>query len=306
VRAYYHARRDGKITSFADFVELFISSASQSNLKDDVYAFLEGEFGVKPDQVDIDQQKVDAVKDKLLPMVDINLSSKHREILARNDAKTIVTVYAFREKYKLTQKLPLLAASTWWLTEETKGDRIKQYLVDNFGSAPHLHPEVTCVLLSNLPSLRSSAKNLQSILASAVGMQLSTYIDDSVVKGMVETYKHISSAKDGRKLVLIRQLVKKVNDKAYSDEANVLKEIFATKANADRFISSLRAKATATNWEQAWKMVQNEFEDAIDCLVVFTAAYNSTATEALEFLKKHGVVDEIKGIAPSIIDWLLG
>jgi hypothetical protein len=106
-------------------------------------------------------------------------------------------------------------------------------------------------------------------------------------------------------LVLIRQLVKKVNDKAYSDDANILKEIFGTKANSDRFIDSLRVKATTMNWEQSWKMVQNEFEDMTDCLVVFTAAYKKTATESMEFLKKHGAAEEIKGLAPSIIDWLL-
>lgn len=191
LRAYFYAKKRGKVSDFDKFLNHFIDPDLRT-AKLDLIELLKELFGVEylsEDNLDINIKE--SVYEKLVQELSIEKSSPKK---AEVDAKLILSVYALREKNNETNDTSIFGYKTWWLSKDTSTFRIvKKFLDEEFHVSCYIRPDFLYNYIALAPKKEEIDEVYDELFPSLLGVNLSYHLPNDVAD---HVQKSINDHKD--------------------------------------------------------------------------------------------------------------
>ena len=211
IRAYLHARLDPLTERSPSSWQRFIGQiCSHTDLdrdsvsRDQIRLYLIEKFQMEyMDDIDvaelIDPQEAAELAAQLVPI-------KSDEVLAHNDARQILTVYAKRRDLREAHKPNPYGYRTWWLTHEMKVRGRTRELVQKKGTHYIIRPEFILNFVALSPSTEAVRASFGNIFPTLLGVRLSNRMREEVFHDVVSRVRTISEMDDARANAEMSQL----------------------------------------------------------------------------------------------------
>lgn len=215
VRAYMYARaHKGKRrpSSWQAFVNQFCAHADlhRHATLDALRRYLQAEYafefrtyGELENMVDIE------ARDSLTSAI-VGRTEKI-EVLAKNDALMVLSVYGHRRIARETATVSEFGYSTWWLTQESQILRHTVDLVEeNRGARFIMRPEFLLNFLTLSPSAIQARAAFKNVFPSLLGVQLSRRMPTKAFRGMLDSITGATDMSEARRAAEISRLADKM------------------------------------------------------------------------------------------------
>ncbi|MGI6250245.1 MAG: hypothetical protein ACOYKD_02645 [Anaerolineaceae bacterium] len=220
IRAYYHAKISGKIADFDEFLDQFVNP-DFSNSRQGLIDWLQGNFGIayKPLSswaVEIDEGDESELITALTPY------KKNRE-KAVNDVKTVLTIYALREKNGEMSSDEVYGYRTWWLSKDVSTYRvISEKMGDKYQVSCYMRPDFLYNYIALAPSTDQIDRVYTDIFPSLIGVNIGRHIDSDIVKLVHEKISQHRKKGTVRIKSIIKELTEKIKyDSNFSSKQKV-------------------------------------------------------------------------------------
>jgi len=174
IRAYFYAKMAGKVVSFEEFYEYFITWNS-TNPFTELVDWLRDAFGARYEEFKTLGLKIDATEEEHL--FQELTKYKASEAQARNDAKQLLMIYALREKNQETGNSGIFGYSTWWLTSDFNSQIAFRKIT---ASRHHMTPYIRADFLYNYivlaPSKARAGEIYRKVFPTLLGVNISFHV----------------------------------------------------------------------------------------------------------------------------------
>lgn len=307
IRAFYHARVDGKVKTLEEFLNYFVGN-NTVRYNTDIFEYFEGQFDITKPSLDIDAN--DSRFKTLVTLFEKVTHQGHedhvRTKIATNDAETVHAVYMLRARLPPpSRKQFLLPEPVWWLTAEFKADKLTPEFEQRYTRPPHIHPEVIVGLLANLPELKAHHKQIDQILSGAIGLQMSHWISDDIVSQITLSYEEIRNLSPGKKNQFLGQLLTKLKTSRLKPIRAYLSPKLQSLASDKTYLNKLYLVRANEGPIALWEYIKKNISDSIARVYFFKEGFGSDNLGAISFLKENGFSEDVKGIQAVILDILI-
>jgi len=198
IRAHLYERAKGSGETFQQFINKFVTpGASTRHMAQELTLFLKEEFGIQSisDQalgVQVASSKLKALSAEL---------QKHKKtsIQATNDAKTILTILALREKNNEFGDGGIFGLKSWWLSKDTWTHRAvtKCFKPDKPVSC-YLRPDFLLNYIALSDRANTASKVFDEMFPTLIGVSLSHHVTDDMSKAVhdvIKSHKGLSTSR---------------------------------------------------------------------------------------------------------------
>ena len=200
IRAYFYAKKEGKVRGWKTFLDQFITYDNICNDKgiNELKGYLTSEFNLK--FVENAELESFANKELVRELTDSLLSdeSKENESLAYNTSLLVHGIYGLRRKNNETSITSEFGFKTWWLTNQTKVLNHTVDLVKKQHSQYIMRPEFILNFIAMSPKCEDVRKSFNNIFPSHFGIQLGHRLKDDVFHKILFDYHRTSASFNNR------------------------------------------------------------------------------------------------------------
>jgi hypothetical protein len=202
IRAYLYERSRGNTGSFDDFIEKFVSPrVGSARMAQELISFLRDELGVEfiDDAalgVTLDITKLQILEKELTPYKGI--------VKAPSDARTILTVYALREKGNEGGNFGLFSYSTWWLSKDTMTHKAVLACFKNpEPESCYLRPDFLLNYIALSSRGAQASKVFDDMFPTLIGISLSHHVPQELSRAVqIVVKKHSETTPSRRKAIM--------------------------------------------------------------------------------------------------------
>ena len=222
IRAYFYTRLapisgiEGP-TSWGNFIEQICnySHLHRTSGGDQVRKYLAEKFGMryvttKELEERLSHVEVEALTDKL-----VQVRVEKTRVLAVNDAKMVLAVYAKRRELGEEHKANPFGYRTWWLTQEIRVTEATRNLVRDKGSRYLMRPEFLVNFLALSPSAEAVRGAYKAVFPTMLGIKLSSRLREDLFHGLMRKAKEVMSVDEARAKVMMEDYANKLKGDLY-------------------------------------------------------------------------------------------
>ncbi len=198
VRAYFYHKAQGDPISFDEFIDKFVSPGARAPVMvQEMIVFLRDEFGIEfvDDAalgVDIDPAKLSSLAAELKKV-------KRTTKQAENDARTILSIYALREKNNELGSSGVFGYKTWWLSKDTTTHRaVISCFKDKQHVSCYLRPDFLLNYIALSARSGHASKVFDQMFPTLIGVSLSHHVTPELSRGVhnaIRKHKQMSPAR---------------------------------------------------------------------------------------------------------------
>lgn len=204
IRAYFYAKMRGRVNSFDDFIENFVSP-NLNNAKSELLLWLKEEFEIKyvSDEslgITINQHE----QEQLLEVL-----KKHKSSLAKakNDVRLILSIYAIREKNNETGEQDIFGYRTWWLsTDTTTMKAVNEVFKDKHRVSCYMRPDFLYNYISLAPNPAIVRTAFQSLFPTLLGVNVSYHLPPQIINCVQNSMQEHKTKNKGRRAAILNTL----------------------------------------------------------------------------------------------------
>ncbi len=198
LRAYFYHKAQGDPITFDEFIDKFVSPRARIPImSQEMISFLQDEFGIQfvDDAalgVDIDSKSLSTLAAELEKL-------KQTTKQAENDARTILGIYASREKNNESGSAGVFGYKTWWLSKDTTTHRA---VISCFKNKQHVSCYLRPDFLVNYIALSArsghASKVFDQMFPTLIGVSLSHHVTPELSHGVhnaIKKHKEMSAAR---------------------------------------------------------------------------------------------------------------
>lgn len=191
LRAYFYAKKRGRVSDFDKFLNHYIDPDLKS-VKLDLIELLKELFGIEYlSDESLDLNINESVYEKLVQELSIEKSSPKK---AEVDARLILSVYALREKNNETNDTSIFGYKTWWLSKDTSTFRmVKKFLDEEFHVSCYMRPDFLYNYIALAPKQEEIEEVYDELFPTLLGVNLSYHLPYDVAE---HVQKSINDHKD--------------------------------------------------------------------------------------------------------------
>lgn len=225
IRAYFYAKNEGKVNSYTDFLDNFLSIDSYS-AKQELIDFLNEEFGIEYVSVDSKEMKTDINHEDYEELLSELTAVKGSVGKARADARLILTIYALRTAHGET-KSSLEGYKTWWLSSDTATHRtVSRLFKEKYPVSCYMRPDFLYNYISFTPAKDKIGSLYENIFPNLLGVQISNHVSSDIGKEVRDLIVEHSSRPNGRIKGKIRSLSDDLKSNTGLDYSDKLSTFF--------------------------------------------------------------------------------
>jgi hypothetical protein len=180
LRSYFYARASGRNFSFDDLLDNFVTvNAPQATMEAEILEWLHGEFGIQyvDDSslgIKIEAKDLDKLAHELQP-------HKNSQKQAFNDSRTILSVYALREKHNEAGTGGIFGYQTWWLSKDTVTQRaVSRCFGSRYATSCYIRPDFLLNYISLAPTHDDANRVFDTMFPTLMGVTISHHIPEEV------------------------------------------------------------------------------------------------------------------------------
>lgn len=208
LRAYFYAKKRGKISDFDKFLNHFVDPDLRS-VKLDLIELLKELFGIEYlSEADLNINIDESEYEKLVQELSLEKSSLKK---AEVDAKLILTVYALRESNNETNDTSIFGYKTWWLSKDTSTFRIvKKFLNTKFHVSCYMRPDFLYNYIALAPKHEEINEVYDELFPSLLGVNLSYHLPNDVADQVQKSINDHKDLPNFRKKSTLRKLTEQL------------------------------------------------------------------------------------------------
>ncbi len=204
MRAYFYAKKRGKINSFDKFINHFVTPDLKT-AKVDFIQLLKEMFGIEyipEDELDV---KIDSkIQEKLTEELTHSKGGMSKK--AEVDAQLILSVYALREKNKETKDTSIFGYRTWWLSKDTTTFRIvKKVISERHHESCYIRPDFLYNYIALAPKQEEVKEIYDDLFPSLLGVNLSYHLPNDVAENVQKSINDHKELPNYRKQATLRR-----------------------------------------------------------------------------------------------------
>jgi hypothetical protein len=202
IRSYFYARIKGSNDTFEKFIDRFVTP-NGPNMEEELIEWLNSTFGIrfvenKQDGLQIPPSDLDKLKREL----EKHKGSSHQ---AENDARTVLTVYAQRQRDQEAGKAGVLGHRTWWLSKDTVTERAVEACFGKKANC-YMRPDFLYNFICLAPSYSEVNRVFDRMFPSLMGVTISHHIPQDVTTAVQRSIKEHGQHDRGRVRAILRGL----------------------------------------------------------------------------------------------------
>lgn len=175
IRSYLYGRLNGRLETFDEYIDQFVS-LDAFDPKRDLQIWLKGTFGIQPIDEDVSSIPID---DEDLNRLSEELSKSKDAMAARNDARTILTLFALREKEQKSDDI--YGYQTWWLSKDTTTQRaVQKCLGDKYKTRVYMRSDFLNNYIALSPHVEEVNRVFDTMFPTLVGVSISHHISPEI------------------------------------------------------------------------------------------------------------------------------
>lgn len=186
IRAYLYSKgHDGEL-SFDEFIDQFVSPRAPSAVMfQELVSFLRDEFKVafiddRALGVEVDRDDLEALNTELK-------KTKRSSQQAENDARTILSIYAMRERDNESGAAGIFGFKTWWLSKDTLTFRaVSTCFKDKHLVSCYLRPDFLLNYIALSARRGQATKVFDQMFPTLIGVSLSHHVSKELSHGVHE------------------------------------------------------------------------------------------------------------------------
>jgi hypothetical protein len=221
IRAYFYSKMRGKEDTFAGFINNFITPSAPTGIEEEIIELLRSTFGIrfweeKTSEVHIEHSDLQQLIENLK-------HTKPSEQQAKNDAQTILSIYALREKYNEKGEGGIFGYQTWWLSKDTKTQiAVTECFGKKYPTSCYMRPDFLYNYISLAPNLDEVNNMFDAMFPTLMGVSISQYV---VSKEMADAIHKSVNEHKGMSPGRIRGVLRILGDRLKTDASfhNVVK-----------------------------------------------------------------------------------
>lgn len=208
LRAYFYAKARGKVATFHDFIDQFVSPTLE-NARESLAEFLKVEFGIahvstRALDVTIDEHEAALLYDQLK-------SQKRGELQAERDSRFILTIFALREKNNETAGSGIFGYKTWWLSTDTITQRVvSRVFGTKYQVSCYIRPDFLYNYISLAPRRQEVDDAYLALFPSLIGVNIGFHLPDEVMRFVRERILQFRKYNKARLSAVLQELTNKV------------------------------------------------------------------------------------------------
>ena len=213
-RSYFYARiSSGSKASFSSFIDNFVTpNGTQELMEREIIEWLNATFGIQYAEdtalgVSVDQQDLHKLTAEL---------KKHKasDTQAGNDARTILTVYALRQKNNETASTGIFGYQTWWLSKDTTTQKaVNRCLHKKSPTSCYIRPDFLWNYISLAPSHADATRVFDEMFPTLMGVTLSQYVPEEISDIVNEAIREHAEKNPAR----VKSILSNMADRLKSD-----------------------------------------------------------------------------------------
>ncbi len=221
IRAYFHGKARGKVSTFDDFLNNFCDP-SIYNVKEELIDYLKSEFGIeyKSDN----EMRVHLVPDEVKKLSDKLVKTGKAQQKAQTDAKIILSIFKLREINNEISETGIFGYKTWWLSKDTSTYRaVHSVFKDKYSVSCYMRPDFLYNHIALAPKKDEIDTMYKQIFPSLLGVNLSFHLPGEVTSYVQQVIAEHSSKNPARTKVIIRKLSEKLKSDPDCRNVNTVK-----------------------------------------------------------------------------------
>lgn len=232
IRTYYHAKSEGYTKSWQQFTSEFVTlnQLHYATGKEELKGYITQQFGMEYISKEELAKGIDPKKISDLAKVILDVKNGHAD-LAEDVSLTINAVYGQRRLNKEYSTFPEFGYQTWWLTQESRIQRVTSEMVQAEGSKFIMRPEFILNFFSLAPSVAEVRETFKNIFPSVMGIQMGNRLPDKVFHKVLERVDEWKDYDKGRISTKTRLLCDRLKAEHYDEDTHI--------TSIDRVLSSV-------------------------------------------------------------------
>jgi hypothetical protein len=217
LRSYFYSLANGQIWSFEQFIDNFVTPrGSPDTMEEEMIDWLHNQYGIRYVEdkelgVTVDPADLSRLTAELKP-------HKRSEQQAGNDAQTILSVYALREKNNEKGQGNIFGYRTWWLSKDTTTQlAVTKCFGDRYPISCYIRPDFLLNYISLAPTPVQADLVFDRMFPTMVGVTLSHHVPDEVSDRVHRAIKEHATKDPSRISALLRRL----SDQLKTDQKTV-------------------------------------------------------------------------------------
>jgi hypothetical protein len=198
VRAYLYQKLQGDPMSFDEFINKFASPRQPVPvIRQEMIVFLREEFGIE--YVSDGALAVTVPGGKLMALSTELQKRKRTARQAESDSKTILTIYALREKHNESGTAGIFGYKTWWLSKDTTTHKaVKACFTDKALVSCYLRPDFLLNYIALSKRTGGATKVFDQMFPTLIGVGLSHHVTEEInvaVRAAISKHKALGSSR---------------------------------------------------------------------------------------------------------------
>jgi hypothetical protein len=229
IRAYFHAKFQGKVKSFKEFIDNFINP-NLKNTQTEIFEWLKGEFNIqfRSDTslgINLDEKELDLLYESLKKQKTANAK-------ARTDAKVILTIHKIREKNNETNSSGIFGYKTWWLSKDIVTQKVVNNVFgDKYKISCYMRPDFLYDYISLAPTRSQIDSAYTQLFPTMLGVNISYHLKPEVVKVIHDLIVEHKDKNHSRLASILRNLTEKLKTEPHNSNKVFIKNYFESKIN---------------------------------------------------------------------------
>jgi hypothetical protein len=208
IRSYFYAKEDGKVRSWKQYIEQFLSYDNVKNDKgrEELRKYLITEYKLKfISNEDLESvcniEKVNSLSEAMM-----SNQTKENKNLAYNTSLLVHGVYGLRKKNNEIGRVSEMGLKTWWMTNQTRVLEHTKEIIREKNSEYIMRPEYILNFISMSPKCEHVRDSFKNIFPSTFGVQLGNRLKDEVFHKILADVKQWTNYSPGRITTLMSDL----------------------------------------------------------------------------------------------------
>lgn len=180
IRAYFYAKKQGKVKNFSKFIDTFIHP-NLKNIENEILKWLNHEFNIKYISdaslgIKLDKEEFTILYEALKKQKSVNAK-------AETDSKIILTIYKIREINNEIENSGIFGYKTWWLSKDTVTHRvINSIFKDKYKVSCYMRPDFLYGYISLAPTKPQIDSAYYQLFPTLLGVNISYHLNPTVTK----------------------------------------------------------------------------------------------------------------------------
>lgn len=204
IRSYLYHRLRGYQLPFVEFVNRFVTPSAR-DMSEELVDWLRGEFGIRYYNRHSEGLKIDT--DDYERLVHELTTMKRSKMQAENDASTILTVHALRQRNGELNDASQYGYSTWWLSKDINTHKAAvRCFPERLKSNCYMRPDFLNHYIALSPRPEQVSRSFDALFPTLVGVSVSHHIPRDIGDRVRRVVREHNEHQPARVSAIMRRL----------------------------------------------------------------------------------------------------